>query len=204
MKMRNKHFTPAEFLGENKKTRELFENGKTNYQEVVNTLLATAEKDDREHGTDTKGKLYEAISKYFLAGCDFGKYKRKLEETENPDTPKAVYYTTLWLEIDAYDKRLKDRERDEHLQTIVREAKKMKSVLLRIDADASKMEHDFRCLHEFIASIAKETDYNILDAYLLNITQYAERYNLGSRTDRDYLRMTRTEVQEVLKKERRK
>ena len=81
----------------------------------------------------------------------------------------------------------------------VEEAVKMSQTLARIEQDAMKIEHDLRGLHEFIASLARDTDYQLQEVYLYNIHKFAERYGLGSRTDRDDVKMAQYAVQDILK-----
>ena len=79
------------------------------YLDKLDRLLTTAHAYDkmRKH-TTTERDLVSVIDRYWDAGCDFDEYRRRLEETENPNTQEAVFWMNTWLWRKITDKGIAD------------------------------------------------------------------------------------------------
>lgn len=75
------------------------------FLDQLDRLLDTARAyDKRRNNNLTERALLAEIEHYWDAGCGFSEYRKKLEETENPGTIKAVYGMTIWLQGKTYYK----------------------------------------------------------------------------------------------------
>ena len=81
---------------------------------------------------------------------------------------------------------------------VIMEAFKFRAVLQHIELDAIHVEHDLKCLKEFIHSMKDETCYQVQEVYLHNIHKLAEKYGLGSVHDRSEVKLGEYAVHDIL------
>ena len=79
------------------------------FLDKLDRLLITAHAyDKRRNNHYTERTLLSEIEHYWDAGCEFNDYRKMLEETENPDTIRAVFGMTVWLQGKTYYKGIAD------------------------------------------------------------------------------------------------